>query len=54
MPEIVVADAGYGSEENYVYLENAEIESLTITWPDGETSQIETIESKQLIEISRK
>ena len=28
MPDVVVADAGYGSEENYEYLENQQIEGF--------------------------
>ena len=27
MPEVLVADAGYGSEENYEYLENNDVEA---------------------------
>jgi hypothetical protein len=45
-PEIVTADAGYGSEENYAYLESNNIEAY-VKYNQFDREQNETIQSKK-------
>jgi transposase len=45
-PEIVTADAGYGSEENYAYLESNNIEAY-VKYNQFDREQNETIQSKR-------
>jgi len=45
-PEIVTADAGYGSEENYTYLESNNIEAY-VKYNHFDREQNETIQSKK-------
>jgi len=44
-PEVITADAGYGSEENYAYLESKNIEAF-VKYNQFDREQNETIQSK--------